>query len=695
VQIGRPRILSQGLFDLAQVEVLKGPQALFFGKNSPAGVLSLKSADPGDHLEAFLRTNYEFVADEAVVEGAISSPITEDFGARLAVRYRKMKGWMRNTAGPLNATNDPFVAAPGGIGDPGYPVLGSRRSGEEELLGRLTLKYKPASSPFDATLKLSASDYSDDGPDGNAQPTFCGNAPAGVTYGATDPYGDCKADNHFSRSGLPDGVADNWPFAKQQPYTSTHMYLGALTANYEMDNLKLTSVTGYLKINNKVSDNFDGTSFYQLGAAEHEDYKSFSQELRLVTSFDGPLNMVVGAYYQDTDLEFVNNSKILNLGADPALSPADAKYHTWEKLGITKGKTYSGFGQLIWNIVPTVELAGGVRYTRETKDSQLSNTYVHSLAAGLLSPVGRILRANFKDTNWSPEATLTWRPSTNLTTYVAYKTGYKSGGFGLSAVLIPPTIGADEIAFSSEKVKGYEIGLKGQLLDRRVTFSIAAYNYKYDNLQVNSYNPATLSFVIDNAAAARVKGIEFETRAKVIEGVSLYGSVAYNRARYSSFVTSCYGGQVAATGCNVSLSNGADGLPNTADDAFGQSLKGGQFPRAPDWSASAGFNASVPLGEGLALDLDGNARYSGSYFYADNGNPGGRQNSYWLLDGAARVNISERWQIGVIGRNLTNKYFVVQGLEKPGAPAVAGVPTQIIGNVSRGRQVSLEATFRY
>lgn len=695
VQIGRPRILTQGLFDLAQVEVLKGPQALFFGKNSPAGVLSLKSADPSGELEAYLRGSYEFVADERVLEGAISAPLSDDFGARLAVRYRKMTGWMRNTAGQLTAANYPFLAPPGGVGDPGLPVAGSNRSGEEELVGRLTLQYKPAGSPFDATLKVSASDYEDDGPYGNAQVLSCGAAAAGETYGFVDPFGECRADNRFSRTGLPAGVADNWPVARQQPYSKTRMLLSALTANYRFENLTLTSVTGYFKINNRVFDNFDGTSFFQLGAAEREKYDAFSQELRLVSAFDGPLNFTIGGFFQDTNLAFLNSSKILALGADPTPG-APPKFHTWEKPGFTNGRTYSAFGQLAWEITPTVELAGGVRYTRETKDSEISNSYVHPFAAALLSPPGRILTDNFKDSNWSPEATLTWRPTDRLTTYVAYKTGYKSGGFGLSAVLIPANITTDSIAFSSETVKGFEGGIKTELLDRRLALTLAAYSYEYDDLQVNSYNPATLAFVIDNAASARVKGLELEAKFRASRAVSFYGALAYNHARYGTYVTSCWGGQTAATGCNAVVDTGADGLPGTADDVLGQSLGGQQLPRAPDWSASAGFNADIPINDTLKIGLDGNARYSSPYFYLDNGNPAGRQGSYWTLDGAARLSQSDdRWQVALIGRNLTNEYYVVQGLEKPGASAVAGVPTQTIGNVTRGRQVALEFTLRY
>ena len=148
VQTGRARVLTQGLFDVAQVDVLKGPQALFFGKNSPAGVISIRSAAPTREFEGYARAGYEFGADEAVIEGAVSGPLSDAWAARLAVRYRDMNGWLRNDAA---LTSSPFAPP-----DPGAPVRGVRKPGEKELIGRLTLAYAPADSDFDATLKFSA-----------------------------------------------------------------------------------------------------------------------------------------------------------------------------------------------------------------------------------------------------------------------------------------------------------------------------------------------------------------------------------------------------------------------------------------------------------------------------------------------------------------------------------------------------------
>ncbi|RYD90581.1 MAG: hypothetical protein EOP61_29245, partial [Sphingomonadales bacterium] len=97
-QFSQGLVFKSGLFDLAQAEVLKGPQALFFGKNSPGGVISLTTADPGDSAEVIGRVSYEFEAREPRVEMILSGPVTETLGLRLAGTWSDREGYFKNTA---------------------------------------------------------------------------------------------------------------------------------------------------------------------------------------------------------------------------------------------------------------------------------------------------------------------------------------------------------------------------------------------------------------------------------------------------------------------------------------------------------------------------------------------------------------------------------------------------------------------
>lgn len=682
VQTGRARIIDFGMLDLKQVEVMKGPQALFFGKNSPAGVISMTSASPTNEFEGYVRAGYEFEADEYITEGVISGPLTDSLSGRVALRYSEMDGWLRNTAGQLSSS--PF-AGPNNL--PQAPE--TDRPGDENFLGRVSFALNPEGSPISAELKLAGMKHTDDGPSAGQELIHCGaySTPV-VVYGgipavAVDPFGDCKLDGRYSNGGLPDGYADNWPVAEQFPYTDTKMILGSLAVNYDGDRFGAASITGYYNSDTKYFDNYDGTVYMAYDAAEHEKFKSLSQEVRLFSKFDSPLNFMLGAYYQDTTLDFTNTVLIAPLPRDAATG----KYHTWEKPGSTEGQTISAFGQLTWDITSQLELAGGVRYTHEEKDSWLTNAWVHPPLSGTaLAPQGKMFTDNFEDDNLSPEATLTWRPTEDFTAYVGYKTGYKSGGFGISTNLVPATITVDSIRFKSEEIDGFEGGLKSRLLDGRVVLTSNVYAYDYENLQVTAFNAATTSFIISNAASATIRGIEAEVSARPLDWLTLNGGAAYNKARFDDYLAQCWGGQTAAQGCNVSNGNGT----------FSWQRSGQALSRAPDFTANGGFDAKVPLGASYTLTIAGNARFSDDYIAADNGNPFGDQPAFWLFDANLSIGpVDERWQLSLIGKNLSNEFYTSYVAEKPGSPVTAGTTVQLLGLANRSRQVMFQGTYKF
>lgn len=136
IQISRGFITNVAFFDVEQVEVLKGPQALFFGKNSPGGVVSVRSRGATKSFEAGIKAGYEFIADERYAEGYISGPLSDTLGARLAVRYAKMDGWLHNNAvDGANPTDAAFPLRRGGA---------ARAVGSETITGRLTLDWQPS-----------------------------------------------------------------------------------------------------------------------------------------------------------------------------------------------------------------------------------------------------------------------------------------------------------------------------------------------------------------------------------------------------------------------------------------------------------------------------------------------------------------------------------------------------------------------
>ncbi len=527
VQTSDGRITQAGFFDLQQVEVMKGPQALFFGKNSPAGVISVKSADPTADFMASLRAGYEFVGDEASLEGVVSGPLSDIFGARLAVKYRNLDGWLRNTAQPI--ANPFYVAATGApIGTAQLPGASDTRPGDEELLGRLTLT-ADFSPNFDARLKLFASSSEGSGPGVATQNIGPCTGPNPRVYGFADPSGECVADRNTSTGDLPDAIAQTMKGYQGSgaPYDELDIITGALDLNWRFGDLSLASTTGYNRTEYQFLSGLDQTAYSQLAFYNLQTNEEISQELRLTSDFQGPVNFMVGAYFQKTDL-FTNNDTKLR---DSNYSAASGRFSTYEDLATQEGDTQSVFGQVLWDLTDTVELAGGLRWTRESKDFRKRNLYgigTFNTAARVYAgsdTVGEI-QGTFEDENVSPEVSLTWRPDSTHTVFVAYKTGYKSGGFGLTSPLQVTTVIGD-IDFGPETAKGFELGGKGIFMDGQLRLNAAAFAFDFSDLQVNTYDPARIAYTINNAGTLEQRGIEADANFSVTDTFSVRSAIAY------------------------------------------------------------------------------------------------------------------------------------------------------------------------
>jgi iron complex outermembrane receptor protein len=633
VQAGRGNIIAQGFFDLGQVEVLKGPQALFFGKNSPAGVISLRSVNPTDKLEGYVKAGYEFVANQRYGEAAIGGPISDTLKGRIAVRGSKMDGYVKNTA--IDLATNPFY--------PGFPTFaGPKRNGGEELIGRATLVYTPTDS-FDATLKVSGGTFKDNGPTSQA---YCpGLTLPTVNYVVTvaDPAGDCEADNRYQSAGIAPALAATQPGARDgTPFTDTWSTLAALTMNYHFPNLTLTSVTGLMKLRLNQASSFSYSSFGVIYGAVSEDTRTLSQELRLVSDYDGPLNFTLGGFYEDMKRSSEVNIGFLGTVFGPGAGTG--KYHSYENLASNEGKTSSAFGQLRWKLMEPLELAAGVRYTHETKDVAAVNSFVHPIQGVVfgLRAQGNPLNIKFSDSNWSPEATLSWKPREGTLVYAAYKTGYKSGGVSNPSRLSAISTN-DDLIYKSENSRGVEVGLKSYLADRTVRIEATAYSYLYKNLQVSAFDQlASMSF-LTNAASARIKGAELAGEWNPARGLKLNGSATYNIAKYKSFPNAiCYLGQTAPTGCVGGQ----------------QDLTGRPLTRAPKWTFSGGGSYDTALASSLMLGLNANASYTGKYHTQEDHDPATVQKGFWLLNGGVRLYDQDAgWELSVIGRNLANQYY--------------------------------------
>ncbi len=691
VQTSDGRIAQLGFFDLAQVEVLKGPQALFFGKNSPAGVISIKTADPARKAELIVRAGYEFVGDEYTVETIGSLPLGDNAGVRLAIRFRDLKGWMVNTARPIaNPFYRPLTGAP--IAASFLPGTKDARPGDRELLARLTLKGELTPN-LTGRLKLFYARSTDNGPGVATQNIGPCSGPSPRSFGAVDPAAECIADNRTTVGDLPPVIAQTFKLgtADGTPYGRFTAYTGSLDLEWKLGGLTVSSITGYNKTKYQFFSGLDQTSLSQVAFTDLQTNESVSQEVRLTSDFDGMFNFMLGGFYQRTFLNDANDVKL----NDGNYVLAANRYVSYEDKNSQRGTTVSVFGQALFDITDELELAGGLRFTRETKRFSKQNLYgigafntLAQLYPGETNP--GFLTGTFRDDNVTPEATLTYRPSSTKTIFIAYKTGYKSGGFGLTSPLLLTTRIGDA-DFDSEKARGFEIGAKGVFLNNRLRVNVAAFAYDFNNLQVNTFDPVRFAFTINNASSVRQRGFEIDGNFRANDYLTLRGALAHVNARFTKFVGQCFGyafpaGTVRATATPPAPCT----FVNATALTLQQDYTGRAPARAPDWAGNAGFTVAVPAGD-HKFELTGDAFYSGGYFAAETMAPSTFQNDFWRFNASVSMTApDERYSVRLVGRNLTNKYYLLYAADRTGGTSVPLTIGEQRGVVSRGREVALQ-----
>ena len=733
VYYGQGRAIDEGTFDVSGVQVLKGPQALFYGKNATAGALAIQTNDPTSKFEARATAGYEFNAQQPYLEGVVSGPIGETLGMRFAARWSdQQSGLIANTArqgtfhsfdiATLTPNSGPTASPPNYLG------------GDKDFLARFTAKWRPIDS-LTVTLKTTYDQHRTNNNVDNGAITYC---PLGYpqTEQGLPVHSVCGNFFTAAQPALPlvianiphslEGLAGGQAFER---YQDSNVYL---KVNYTGANYTLTSTNAYQHMFNDWADNQNFTNNPQnvpgavapVFAGEHFVWNQFSTEERLLTSFHSPINFAGGFYFQATNLRFAQDVDFL--GAQDSSAPPLDEYVAFNKRSATSGRTYAVFGQAIWNIVKNVELTGGARYTHETKNSYFLQPYVWVPVRGLFTmydpanPGATSVHANQTFNNWSPEVTLTWKPQSNLTLYAAYKTGYKSGGFSDSAILSVFTSAAD-FQFKPETSKGFEVGEKAILFNHQLRLNVDAFDYLYSNLQVDFFNTPTFNYLTLNAASARTYGVEYEVEyaPNAMPGLTLRVEGAYNDAHYQTFEAPCSpAGLTYEQGCNALRVVNPDKtyfFSTACGNGGGQAncdfmnVNGRRTALAPKWTAVIGGEYTRPVTNGLKMSLAANVRLSSSYttnsFPSDVVQKLDHQNAYGMLDAVFSLgSIDNRWAMAVIGRNLTNAFVATSAGGLPLSGGASGCKVAVCGpqlvsdqfsTVQNPRTIAIQLTVKY
>jgi iron complex outermembrane receptor protein len=636
VYLSRIRGTQLDLLDLERIEVLRGPQGTLYGKNTIGGAIKFVTRKPGQDFRASgslaLGSFNQFE-----LKGAISGPITNTLAIGAAF---------------IRSTHDGFVRD---------EVLDRRYNDKDVTAGRLAVAFTPSTR-----LRVDlTSDYTQEnaklnvGRPVNNLTTF-----SGTTLVVSNPVGSGSY-NWTGRTtpGLPNS-------------TKTKHYGFSGTVAYDLsDALTLKSITAYRNL--KTDDFIDiDASQYQVGdvfvgVKQHQ----VSQEFQL--AYDGPrFKGVGGLYYLDEHIDshqeaFANDllgPAFLNSGF---LRTIDDKLTT---------KSYAAYANGSYEIVPTVRLSAGVRWTHETKDYFRTTSAFFSLLPFLNNTfVFAPPRGKWND--WSPMASVDWQVNPATMLYARVAKGFKSGGFNGRAN--DPTSATE---YKPETVWSYEAGFKTTLINQ-LKLNGDVFDNEYKDFQarisagsgdLSGFPQPVLSVV--NAGKLRIKGAELEAAWTPTPQLLFDTQIGYLDAKYVKFF----------------------------DARFPNQSRAFQTPAfSPHWTMRFGAQYSPHI-EGIGdVTFAGQARYRSRMAlavdntlinyknFADPGTgtttpvEGLFQDPYWLFDAHVVWQATKRLSVGLYGYNLTNKAYKTDAQE---FSSVGNIRTVYYG---APRTVTLRATIRY
>ena len=632
VPMEKASLKSFPLFDLDNIEVIRGPQGTLFGRNTTAGIIKFESRRPTEETEGYLKAaggNKGTIN----VEGAVGGTLVENtLMGRISFITQNRSDWINNA----------FTGEDDAIG--GFDIFA----------GRVQLLWTP-SDDFSALLLYQHQDQG-----GNSASAFRANV---------FDKGSNKLNDNYDRNTVWFDGGDNNP-AKIKSFGVT------LKMDWDVGDHTLTSITSYQDIYDRFArGDIDGgygclftcgnitegpfgpfgppsTPFSPFNSPFVVDVdtggdqlvEQITQEIRIASNLDGAFNYQLGAFYFEDDLRSISKNQSAGAPAFVAGSTSDIENTTW-----------AVFGQGSFDVTEQFTLTAGVRYTDDEKDA------THFRPSGPpLDPI------SLGDDNISWDVSLAYAVSDDAQVYARAASGFRAPTIQDRLEDDPKVTTAD-----SETIMSYEIGYKA--LFEKVRLNMAAFYYEVDDMQLVAVGGASNSTTLLNADEGVGYGVEFDVDIALTENLILSGGFGYNKTELNDKELTLPIGPLATS-------------RDPLDENGRAIIDGNPFQHAPKWTANLELDYIHPLSSGTELYLYTDWKIKGKtsdFLYESIEFTFGTQ-----FEGGLRAgyrDTARNFEIGMFARNITDEDNPIGGIDF----------ANNLGYVNQPRIWGAEASYRF
>ena len=653
VYYSRPATATLDFVDIDRIEILRGPQGTLFGKNTTAGALNITTRAPSftpDAQGEITVGDYGFVQAKATVSGPL---IADTLAARLSFVSTQRDGVVDNV------------------------TVGHAQNAQKSisLHGQLLWEVN------DRLRARLYADYSDQTPDCCTQ--------LYVRYGQTQKPANLQFPALSAGLGYVPGSTN--------PYDRTADVDGAIAADqiqrgvsaiidYDFGFATLTSISAWRAWDWRPANDRDYTALdITRQSANPSDQDQWSQELRLSSTGSNRVDWTVGlyAFHQAVETHGITEygrdasywlttvrdmaTNALVPGTNPGLLDG---YEVFNDSRI-ETDSVAVFGQVTWNITDRLHLTPGLRYTHEEKSGQYDAT-VSGGGTGSAADLTRRLgvarpqsyAAEISDGDLSGQASLSYDINDNILAYGSLARGYKSGGINMAGIPNLPS-GAPSLTNATvepEVVTTYELGLKTQLFDKRVTANLAAYRTDVDDYQANVVDtgPGALRGYLANAKKVEIQGIELDAFARPAPWLDAYANVSWTDAKYADFA------------------NGPCPLESIGTTTVACDLSGKDLPGVSPWAGSLGGELHRNVS---GLGYTGEAYFGADTSYRSTYNADAAVSKYTGIEGYSLVNLragfrsDNGWEAFVFVKNAFDEdYLQLLTVQAGNSGLILGTP---------------------